>query len=325
MRLRTLLSGSICVALLALGGTAAARAAETFPTKPIHLIIPVAPGGSIDIVSRLIGQKMGEFLGQPVLIENRGGAETLLAVRYVKNQPADGYTIMAAANGFLTMSALKLDPGYDPLGDFSGLGLMETSPMIIETGASQPEKTLTEVTAFGKANPGKLTYASGGLGTPTQVAVALYLQKAGVEATHVLYKGNGAALPDIAGGRVNLICDGYISSLAYYTSHTIRPLAVTGETRMTVLPDVPTLKEQGIDLSYTLWLGLLTRRGTPPEVIHRLSDAIRFATSSKDIIDRFHGEGSEPGNDTPEQFDAFLAKDMAISLPRILSLNIPKE
>jgi tripartite-type tricarboxylate transporter receptor subunit TctC len=311
--------------LLALVAAATAQAAETFPTKPIRLIIPVAPGGSIDIVSRLIGQKMSQFLGQPVLVENRGGAETLLAVHYVKGQPADGYTIMAAANGFLTMSALKLDPGYGPLADFTGIGVMETSPMIIETGASQPDKTLADFIARAKANPGRLTFASGGVGTPNHIIIASVLQKTGLEATHVLYRGNGAALPDIAGGRVNLICDGYISSLPYYSSHTIRPLAVTGEKRLAPLPDVPTLKEEGVDYSYTLWLGLLARRGTPPEAIHRLSDALRFATSSKDIIDRFHAEGSEPGTDTPEQFDAFLAKDMAQSLPQVLSLHIPKQ
>src|SRR3954454_21856559 len=127
MHLCNLLRHGVCAVLLGLGGIAAAEAADTFPTKPIHLVVPAAPGGSIDIVSRLIAQKMGDFLGQPVVVDSRPGAETLLGTRYVKNQPADGYTIIAQANGFLTMSALKLDPGYDALGDFTGIGLMETS------------------------------------------------------------------------------------------------------------------------------------------------------------------------------------------------------
>jgi tripartite-type tricarboxylate transporter receptor subunit TctC len=196
--------------------------------------------------------------------------------------------------------------------------------MIIETGGSQPDKTLGEVVARAKASPGQLSFASGGVGSPPHVVLASFLMKAGLEATHVLYKGIGAALPDIAGGRVNLICDGYISSLPYYSSGMIRPLAVSAEKRIDALPNVPTLKEQGIDFSYTLWLGLLTRRGTPNEVIHRLSDALRYATSSKDIVERFQRDGSEPGTGTPEQFDEFLAKDTAASMPLILSLGIPK-
>ena len=325
MHLQNWIARSACAALLTLLGVTVAQAADTFPTKPIRLIVPVAPGGAIDVVSRLIGQKMGEYLGQPVLVENRGGADTLLAVRYVKSQPADGYTIMAAANGFLTMSALKLEPGYEPLTDFTGIGLMQTSPMIIETGGAQPDKTLTDFMARAKASPGKLTFASGGVGGPPHVIISLFLKKAGLEATHVLYRGNGAALPDIAGGRVNLIADAYTSSLAYFKSQTIRPLAVTGDTRLSSLPDVPTLKEQGVDFSYTLWLGLLTRRDTPPEAVQRLADALRFARSDKDIIARFHEEGSEPGALTGTQFDAFLAKDMENFLPQIASLNIPKQ
>jgi tripartite-type tricarboxylate transporter receptor subunit TctC len=308
---------------LALAGPAAA--ADTYPTKPIHLVIPAAPGGGIDIVSRLIAQKMGEYLGQPVVADSRAGAETLLATRYVKDQPADGYTIIAHANGFLTMSALKLDPGYDPLKDFTGIGTMMTSPMIIETGASQPDKTLADVIARAKAKPGEITYASGGVGAPPHVILASFLKKVGASGTHVLYKGNGAALPDIAAGRVNLMCDTYVSSAEYYKSGTIRPLAVTSDQRMETLPNVPTLKELGVDYSYSLWLGLLARRGTPPDVIHRLSDALRYATSSKDIAERFRREGSVPGTDSPEQFDAYLAKDMAVSMPMILSLGLPRQ
>jgi tripartite-type tricarboxylate transporter receptor subunit TctC len=325
MRLRNLFTRIAWAGLIAFSAVTTVHAAATFPTKPIRLIVPVAPGGSIDVVSRLIGQKMSEYLGQPVLVENRGGADTLLAVRYVKNQPADGYTIMAAANGFLTMSALKLDPGYEPLKDFTGIGLMETSPMIIETGASQPDRTLTDFIARAKDSPGKLTFASGGVGGPPHVIMSIFLQKTALVATHVLYKGNGAALPDIAGGRVELICDAYPSSVAYFNGQKIRPLAVTGDTRMAVLPDVPTLKEQGVDFSYTLWLGLLARSGTPPEAIDRMAAALHFATSSKDIIERFQEQGGTPGSGSTTQFDAFLAKDMATLLPQIVSLNLPKE
>ncbi len=325
MLLRDLFKQSVVAVALAFAVASPATAADTYPTKPIHLVIPAAPGGGIDIVARLIAQKMGEYLGQPVVPDSRPGAETLLATRYVKDQPADGYTIIAHANGFLTMSALKLDPGYDPLKDFTGIGTMMTSPMIIETGGSQPEKTLADVIARAKAHPGEITFASGGVGAPPHVILASFLKKVGASGTHILYKGNGAALPDIAAGRVNLMCDTYVSSLEYYKSGSIRPLAVTSETRMEALPDVPTLKELGIDYSYSLWLGLLARRGTPTEIIARLSDALHYATSSKDIVERFRREGSVPGTDTPEQFDAFLAKDMAASMPMILSLGIPRQ
>ena len=325
MLTRNLLRSSACAVLFAFAGAASALAADTFPTKPIHMVMPAAAGGGIDVVGRIVAQKMGEFLGQPVIVDSRAGAETLLGTRYAKNQPPDGYTIIAESNGFLTMDGLKLDPGFDPIKDFQGIGIMQTSTMVYETGASQPDKTLLDVIARGKAHPDTITFASGGVGSPPQIMLAAMFQRVGVKATHVLYKGNGAALPDIAGGRVNLLCDTYTSSAGYYQSGTIRPLAVGSETRMTSLPDVPTLKELGIDFSYNMWLGLLAPRGVPKDVMKRLSDALLYATRSPDFVERMKKEGSQPGNLTSDEFDAYLVKDREKQMPLILSLGIPKQ
>ena len=320
-----LLRSTAFAALLAVAGVASATAADTFPTKPIHMVMPAATGGGIDIVGRLVAQKMGEFLGQPVIVDSRAGAETLLGTRYAKNQPPDGYTIIAESNGFLTMDAVKLDPGYDPMKDFQGVGLMQTSPFVYETGGSQPDKTMAEFLARAKANPGKFTYASGGVGSPPHITLATLLKMHGIDATHVLYKGNGAALPDLAGGRLNLMSDTYISSLPYYQNGSVRPLAVTSAKRMDALPDVPSLKELGIDYTYEVWLGILAPRGVPKDVMKRLSDAVLYATSSSDLVARMKKEGSEPGRLTSDQFDEFLAKDRAAAMPAVLGLGIAKQ
>jgi tripartite-type tricarboxylate transporter receptor subunit TctC len=325
MLTRDFLKSSVCAVLLALGCASSAVAADVWPTKPIHMVMPAATGGGIDIVGRLVAQKMGEFLGQPVIVDSRAGAETLLGTRYAKNQPPDGYTIIAESNGFLTMDAVKLDPGYDALKDFQGVGLMQTSPFVFETSGALPDKTLLEFIARAKANPGKFTYASGGVGSPPHITLATLMKMHGIEATHVLYKGNGAALPDLAGGRLNLMSDTYISSLAYYQNGSVRPLAVTSAKRMDALPDVPTLKELGIDYTYEVWLGIMAPRGVPKDVMKRLSDAVLYATSSPDLVARMKKEGSTPGTMTSDQFDEFVAKDRATALPQILALGIEKQ
>ena len=278
------------LAALALGvycGTSSA--AEAFPTKPIRIIVPAAAGGALDSTTRLVAQKMSEKLGQQVLVDNRAGADTLLGTRAVKDAPADGYTILAQANGLSLLPFIRIDPGYDPLKDFTGLGFMTRAPMIMEVGAEQPDRTVADFIARAKAN--KLSYASAGTGGPPHVAAALFLQTVGLDVMHVPYRGNAAALPDVAGGRVEMIFDGYISSIPYLQSGKLRPLAVTSPTRIAPLPNVPTFIEQGINYTYTLWLGLLVRTGTPKDVVQRLSDALRFALGSKELSDRFRSEG----------------------------------
>lgn len=312
-------------AILVLASAVSAFAADPYPSKPVHIIVAAAAGGGLDITTRLMAQKMQEFLHQTVVVENRAGAETMLGTRYVKEQPADGYTILAQANGFSVLPALKIDPGFDPLKDFTGVGLMVKAPMVTEVPGSQPEKNLADVIAHAKAEPGKMTYGTGGAGTPQQLSAAAFQLKEGLKMVEIAYKGAGPTLIDVAGGRLNMTNDMYVSSSPYIKTGTIRPIAVTSAHRMAPLPDVPTYKEQGVDVVFYLWLGLMAPAGTPKEAIQKLSDALHYATADKDIVARFNAEGSELGRESPEEFNAFLRQDVADGAKTIAALKIEKQ
>ena len=208
--LKNILAQGMAALLLGLGA-GSATAADEFPSRPVRIIIPAAPGGSLDITTRLIAQKMTEKLGQQVIVENRPGAETLLGTRAAKEAPADGYTILGQANSFSLLPHIRFDPGYDPIKDFIGLGVMTTAPYIMAVGVDQPDRTVQEFVARGKKTT--LSNASGGTATPQHVAALMFFQVAGLnDVTMVPYKGAGAALPDVVAGRVTVIFDGYISS-----------------------------------------------------------------------------------------------------------------
>ena len=302
---------------------AAAKAADTFPTKPIRIIVPAAAGGSLDITTRLVASRMSEKLGQPVLVDNRPGADTLLGTRLVKEAPADGYSILAQANGFSILPFLKLDPGYDPVKDFTGLGMMVRSPLIMVTGQDRPDRSVKDF--IERAKTRNLQYAASGVGGPIHIASALFLQAAGIDAEPIQYKGNGAALPDVVGGRVEMIFDGYISSAGYISNNRLRPLAVTSAERITPLPDVPTFQEQDVNYTYTLWLGLVVRAGTPKAVVQSLSDALRHATASKELTARFRSEGSDPSFVTSDEMTAMIHREVGQMEKVARDLKLQKE
>jgi tripartite-type tricarboxylate transporter receptor subunit TctC len=308
---------------LALAAASSAAAADAFPSHPVRIIVPASPGGALDLTTRLVAAKMSEKLGQTVIVDNRPGGDSILGTRLAKEAPADGYTILATANGFSLLPFLKLDPGYDPLKDFTGLGLMIRSPMVMDVGVNQPERTVKDFIA--EAKGGRLTFASGGVGGPPHVAAVMFFQAAGLDVTHVPYKGNGAAMPDVISGRVNTIFDGYISSAAFIKGGKLRPLAVTSAQRMAVMPEVPTFVEQGVDYTYTLWLGLVMRAGTPQDAVQKLSEALKYATSSKELDERFRSEGSDPSFVTPNEFNDYLTKEVAQMGKLASELRLPKE
>lgn len=317
---------STYLASIAIGMTApGALAAEPYPFKPIRIIVPAQPGGALDITTRLVAQKMSEKLGQSVIVDNRSGGDTLVGTRLVKAAPADGYTLLAQANGFSTLPSMKLDPGYDPLKDFTGIGFMIRSPLIMEVGAGEPDRTVTDFINRAKAHPNQLSYGHAGTGSPIHIASEMFLRSQALQVTDVPYKGNGAALPDVIGGRSAMIFDGYISSAAFIQSGKLRPLAVTSSKRIAPLADVPTFIELGMDFNYTLWLGLVARTGTPKDVIQRLSEALHFATASRELNIRFRNEGSDPSFVTPDEFNAYLTNEVTNMSKLIGDLKLLKQ
>jgi len=323
--MKTLLERALCGLVLALAGALNAHADEPFPAKPIRIIVNSAPGALLDATTRAVAQKMAENLGQPVIVENNAGAAGMLGIRQVKNAPADGYTLLTAANTIAQLPALRREPGYE-LKDFTGIGMMNRAPLLMVGPPAQPDKTLAELIARAKATPDNLEYASAGIGTSTHMAAALFLHQTGVRMLHVPYKGNAAAMPDVVGGRVNFIFDGANSSIPLVREGKLRAFGVTSPKRMAGLPEVPTLAEQGLaNYSFFVYMGLLARAGTPKPVLQRLAQALRHAQASDAVRERFTRDGAEAGTLSPEEFTEFLRQDHQRTVKLASDLGLPKE
>jgi tripartite-type tricarboxylate transporter receptor subunit TctC len=323
---RAMVVRSLGAAVVVFSSVLSAGASDSFPTKPVRVIVNTAPGGLTDLTTRLVAQKMGEQLGQAVVVENRAGGDGLLGIRAVKDAPADGYTLLASAGTIAIQPAVKKEPGYDLAQDFTGIGPMIRFPLLMVVGSKQPDKTLEEFIARAKANPRDMSYASAGVGTTTHVGAAMFLQRTGLSLLHVPYKGNGAAMTDVMAGRVSMVFEAYGSSASKVKDGTLRALGVTSTARLPSLPDVPTIAEQGIpDFSYYLYLGLLSPAGTPKEVVQRLSNALQSALSSTELKERFRNEGSEAMIMSSGEFDEFLKQDVARMSKLAAELGLPKE
>ncbi|MFO1143015.1 MAG: tripartite tricarboxylate transporter substrate binding protein [Amaricoccus sp.] len=325
MNIKTLAWGGLAAAAVGFLGLGETAAAQNFPDKAIRIIVPTAPGGTLDLTTRLFAEKMGEDLGQAIVVENRPGGDTIPGSVVVKNSPADGYTLLSQAPGLLLVPQLRFDPPWDPLTDFTGVGMMAEFPWILVIGNDQPDQTTADLVARAKANPGGLTFASAGVGSPPHIAAARFLLAAGVEMLHAPYKGNGAALPDVVAGRVDMIMDGYVSSASYLDGKRLRALAVTSPNRIEPLPDVPTLEEQGIDFSTLSWLALVAPAGTPPEVVDRLNEAMQHAAADPDLAARLRADGSEPATYTAAEFNQLLADQYGELTGVIDTLHLEKQ
>lgn len=294
-------------AAFALVATAPALAADPFPTRPVRIVVATAAGGWGDNTTRLVAQRMSEKLGQPVVIDNRPGADSLVGIRHVKSAPADGYTLLSTGATIMLQPVVKKDPGYDLLKDFTGVGSMARSPAIMVVATDRPEKSLTNFVTQAKSEPGKLSYGSAGVGSATHIPVEMFVQQAGVKLLHVPYKGNGAAMPDLIAGRVSMLFDAYSSSVGNLKGGRLKALGVTSGSRLRALPDVPTFAEQGLPgFSYYYWLGLFAPAGTPPDVVNRLSTALRDALATVELNERMQSEATEPMVMPPAEFNAFL-------------------
>ncbi|MBD9638811.1 tripartite tricarboxylate transporter substrate binding protein [Ensifer sp. ENS07] len=303
----------------------AAFADAAFPSRPIRIIVPTAPGGTLDLTTRLYAQKMGEDLGQPVIVENRPGGDTIPGTLAVKDAAADGYTLLAQAEGLLMVPQLRVEQPFEPLKDFTGVGLMARFPFVMVVGGDQPDRTLADFIARAKENSGKLTYASAGVATPPHVVAPMFLKAAGLELLHVPYKGNGAALPDVVAGRVDMIFDGYISSSSFLKAGKLRAIGIAGPKRTTPLPDVPTLMEAGVEFGPLSWLGIVAPAGTPDDAIARLWEALVRASKDPALSERVRADGSEPASETAAEFNAFLTTEYKRMSDAITTLNLEKK
>jgi tripartite-type tricarboxylate transporter receptor subunit TctC len=271
------------VAALACGLTyAMASHAQSFPAKPILLILPAAPGGPVDIVARIVAPEAAKLLGQPIVMENRPGASQKIGIHSMLRALRDGYTLAVISPASATINPLvDRNVGYDPLKDFTLLSQAVGHPSVVTVHPSVPVRTLQELVAYAKANPGKLTYGSGGNGTSLQFSTSELLMKLGITAVHVPYKSDGPALNDLLGGQINLMIPAIAAVKPALDAGRLVPLAISSASRSPHLPNVPTYGETGIpelkDYSYRIWIGFAAGAGIPEEAARKLQDAFMRA------------------------------------------------
>jgi tripartite-type tricarboxylate transporter receptor subunit TctC len=324
--MKTLSRRSFAITAIALAGATAALAADPFPSKPVLIVVTSAAGGWVDVTMRFVAQYMGDKLGQPVIVENRAGAGGLVALRTVKSAQADGYTLLASANTIAVQQAVSKDPGYNLVKDYTAIGGLARAPYLLMVGPSQTDNTLSDFVTRVKSNPGKLTYASAGEGSTTHLGTASFLQRAGLDIVHVPYKGNSAAWPDVISGRVNMILEPYGTAGPMIRDGRLKALGVSSTKRMNVLPDVPTMAEQGAPgYSFYLWLSLVAPVGTPKDVVQKLSVALRNALATPQVIERLRAEGSEAIDMSPEEFNRFLAQESAAITKLVSDVKLTKQ
>ncbi|SEB06569.1 tripartite tricarboxylate transporter substrate binding protein [Variovorax sp. YR216] len=301
--------------------------AQTYPTKPVSLVVGFAPGGSADSLARLLAQKLGSSLGQPVIVDNKPGAGGTIATAAVAASKPDGYTLLMVTSGHAGSAALYPKLSYDTQKSFEPVAKVGASPVVIVAPASAPYKTLKDVIDAARKSPGKLNYAAGGGGaTTTSLAAEFLKNEAKVDMVMVPYKGSGPALTALLSGEVDLGFDIPSSALPHIKAGKLRPLAVTTKTRSSVLPDVPTVAEQGMaGFEVTGWFGVLAPAGTPAAVVARLNKEINAVLSDPETKDKLQNIGVEAAPGSPADFGKLIASETQRYGDAIRKLGIKAE
>jgi tripartite-type tricarboxylate transporter receptor subunit TctC len=288
-------------------------AAQSFPSRPVKMIVPFPPGGGTDILARPLAQKLSEKWGQPVVIENRGGAGGNIGVKAAADAEPDGYTIILGVQGTHAVNpSLYANPGFDTLRDFAPLTLVANTPNILVVHPSVPAKTVAELIAYAKANPGTLNYATPGNGTPSHLATEMFKSMAGVDLTHVPYKGSGPALTDMLGGQTQVWIANAPVVLPFIKTGKLRALATTSAKRPAIAADIPTLQEAGLaGYEADTWYGLFAPAKTPKAILDKLHADIVEALRSPEIRETYAAQGAEVVANGREEFTAKVRDDLA--------------
>jgi tripartite-type tricarboxylate transporter receptor subunit TctC len=294
---------------LLLAGAGAARAADPYPTRPVHWIVPFPPGGATDVVARIMGQWLSDHLGQQVVIENRGGAGGNIATQSVISAAPDGYTFLLVPTASAINATLYESLPYNFLKDIAPVAGLVRSPNVMEVNLKVPAKTVAEFIAYAKANPRQVNMSSPGIGTSVHLAGELFMLMTGVKLTHVPYRGGAPALTDLMGGQVQVMFDVLPGSLAHIRAGDVRALAVTTSARADALPQLPTVAETVPGYEASTWFGFGAPRGTPPEIIARLNAVINAGLADPTIKARLAEAGSEPMPLSPAEFGALVAAE----------------
>lgn len=288
----------------------ASAPAQQYPAKPVRVIVPFAPGGGVDYMTRLMGQRLAEPLGQQVIVDNRPGAGGTVGTEIGVKALADGYTLTMVSSSYPVLPSLyKLS--FDPLSDIAPIILVAKTPFIVTVHPSLPVRTIRELTALAKAKPGAINFGSAGTGSGVHLATELFMYQAGIKMVHVPYKGTGPALSDIMAGQITLLFGSVAATLPHVKSTRLRALAVTSAQRMSADPSIPTIAESGLSGYEVLdWNALIAPKGTPRAIVDRINGEVRKVLAQKDLEDRFLQDGLAAGGGTPEQLLDMIRKEM---------------
>ncbi len=305
---------------------ALARGADGFPNKPIRVIVAYPPGGSTDIIARILSQKLTDRFGQTMLVDNRAGAAGMIGAALAAQASADGYTLLLSDTPFVVNPSVFAKVPYDPVRDFTPVIMVAQSPLMLVVNAAVPAQTLQELIKLAKAQPGKFTIASAGTGASSHVVAELFKMRAGINMTHVPYKGLGPALAEVAGGQVNSIFSSIPAAMQLVKSGKLRVLGVCSPRRVAVAPEVPTMDEGGVrDFEAAIWYGYQGPAGLPKPVVATLSSEIARAAQLPDVRERFLGLGLEPLILMPREFQAYIAADLKKWAEVVKAANIKAE
>jgi tripartite-type tricarboxylate transporter receptor subunit TctC len=295
-----------------LGAFASAAAAQSYPTKPLRIIVMYTAGSTIDIMARLIAPKLTEALGQPVIVENRPGAGGAIGMDMAAKAPPDGHTLTIGATGpSVTNPLLYPKTPFDPLRDFAYISLIATGPAVIAVHPSIPAKTVKDLVALAKARPGQLNYGTAGIGTSPHLAGELFRQVTAADIVHVPYKGNAEAITDLLGGQISIVFTGVPPVVPLMQAGKIKLLATTGNKRIATIPDLPTIAEAGYPgASMGIWYGLVAPAATPKDILARLHREITRIQALPDVRERFAQLGTEATTSTPEQFTTLVREEL---------------
>ena len=311
MKFKSTLAG-VSISIAALVGAGSANAADPYPNKPVKIIFGFPAASATDVIARAIGEKLSAKWGQPVVIDNRPGAGGNLGSEIAAKQPADGYTIFfgTVANAISASYYSKLN--YDYLKDFTPITLVATTPLVLVANNNVPAKSVKELIAYAKANPGTINFGSGGVGTSNHLAGEMFKKNTGTDMAHVAYKGTPAAYTDLMSGRVQLMFDNIVAVMPHIKSGALRPIAVTSATRSPSLPDVPTVAEAGIPgFEAVSWIGALVPAGTPKDIVDKIYTDLVAVLRTPEIKERLAQSGAIVVGNTQEQFAAWNRNEIA--------------
>ena len=322
-RLRVIIVAMTAVALF-LGISTALMAQANYPTKPLRMIVPFAPGGGNDILGRAVGQRLSEVVGQPVIIENRAGAGGETGAAAAVQAAPDGYTILLGSVGtFAHNPALKANLSYDPARDFAPVSLLATSAFIVVVNPSLPVKNIRELVALAKAQPGKLNFCSAGMGSSVHMTAELFKYVAGVDMVHVPYKGSSPAMIELIAGQTQLMFSTMPPALPHVQSGKLRAIAVTTAKRDALMPDIPTVGESGVPgFVVENWQGIVVPKQTPPAIVRKLNRDLAAALKRPGMADVLKAQGLEAAPSAPEAFGELIRTEIAKYAKVVKAANI---